>query len=120
MPFGCMGLWTEFNVDVVTVCDAGMRYVAAYMLAALAKKGSVNSSDICKILGSVGIEADNNRVDQVVNELSGRNLVDIITDGWLLFLIVFCHSFLHNGSHNLWNNKFVARSGRFICRCYWI
>lgn len=42
-----------------------MRYVAAYLLAALGGNENPNSSDIQKILGSVGIEADETRMEKV-------------------------------------------------------
>lgn len=42
-----------------------MRYVAAYLLAALGGKENPSSSDIKKILESVGIEADKTRMDKV-------------------------------------------------------
>lgn len=42
-----------------------MRYVAAYLLAALGGKDSPNAGDIKKILESVGIEADDTRLDKV-------------------------------------------------------
>lgn len=42
-----------------------MRYIAAYLLAALGGNENPNSSDIQKILGSVGIEADKTRMEKV-------------------------------------------------------
>lgn len=42
-----------------------MRYVAAYLLAALGGKDNPNGSDIKKILESVGIEADETRMQKV-------------------------------------------------------
>lgn len=42
-----------------------MRYVAAYLLAALGGKESPSGSDIKKILESVGIEADDTRMEKV-------------------------------------------------------
>lgn len=42
-----------------------MRYVAAYLLAALGGKDSPNAGDIKKILESVGIEADDTRLNKV-------------------------------------------------------
>lgn len=45
--------------------DFSMRYVAAYLLAALGGKDSPNAGDIKKILDSVGIEADDTRLDKV-------------------------------------------------------
>jgi len=50
-----------------------MRYVAAAALAALGG-GEVNEANIKKILSSVGIEADGEKVALVVKELAGKNL----------------------------------------------
>lgn len=58
-----------------------MRYVAAYMLAALGGQESPKAADIEKILSSVGIEADKERLTKVVSELSGKNLEELITQG---------------------------------------
>lgn len=42
-----------------------MRYVAAYLLAALGGNTKPSASDIKAILGSVGIEADDERLNKV-------------------------------------------------------
>lgn len=42
-----------------------MRYVAAYLLAALGGNASPSAKDIKNILGSVGIEADDERLNKV-------------------------------------------------------
>lgn len=42
-----------------------MRYVAAYLLAALGGNENPDAKDIKKILESVGIEADDTRLDKV-------------------------------------------------------
>lgn len=42
-----------------------MRYVAAYLLAALGGNTSPSAKDIKDILGSVGIEADDERLNKV-------------------------------------------------------
>lgn len=44
-----------------------MRYVAAYLLAALGGNTSPTAKDIKDILGSVGIEADDERLNKVCN-----------------------------------------------------
>lgn len=44
-----------------------MRYVAAYLLAALGGNTSPSASDIKAILGSVGIEADDERLNKVTS-----------------------------------------------------
>ncbi|XP_052005529.1 60S acidic ribosomal protein P2-like isoform X2 [Xyrauchen texanus] len=59
-----------------------MRYVAAYLLAALGGKESPSTGDIKKILESVGIEADDNRMGKVVSELNGKNVEEVIATGF--------------------------------------
>ncbi|KAI4904421.1 hypothetical protein NFI96_027950, partial [Prochilodus magdalenae] len=59
-----------------------MRYVAAYLLAALGGKENPSASDIKKILESVGIEVDSTRMDKVVSELSGKKVEDVIAQGY--------------------------------------
>lgn len=44
-----------------------MRYVAAYLLAALGGNASPSAKDIKTILGSVGIEADDERLNKVIH-----------------------------------------------------
>ncbi|XP_069612241.1 uncharacterized protein [Dendrobates tinctorius] len=58
-----------------------MRYVAAYLLATLGGNSSPSAKDLKKILSSVGIDADDERVNKVVSELGGKNLNDLINSG---------------------------------------
>ncbi|XP_042322318.1 60S acidic ribosomal protein P2 isoform X2 [Sceloporus undulatus] len=58
-----------------------MRYVAAYLLAVLGGNESPNSKDLKKILDSVGIETDDERVNKVISELNGKNIEDVIAQG---------------------------------------
>lgn len=58
-----------------------MRYVAAYLLAVLGGKDSPAAGDIEKILSSVGIEADSERLNKVVNELKGKSIEELISQG---------------------------------------
>ncbi|XP_046882566.1 60S acidic ribosomal protein P2 isoform X1 [Hypomesus transpacificus] len=51
-----------------------MRYVAAYLLAVLGGNTSPSSKDIKTILGSVGIEAEDVRLDKVITELNGKDI----------------------------------------------
>lgn len=46
-----------------------MRYVAAYLLAALGGNENPDAKDIKKILESVGIETDDTRLDKVHSHL---------------------------------------------------
>ncbi|KAK7817895.1 hypothetical protein U0070_005538 [Myodes glareolus] len=58
-----------------------MHYVASYLLAALAGNSSPSAKDIKKILDSVGIEADDDRLNKVISELNGKNIEDVIAQG---------------------------------------
>ena len=58
-----------------------MRYVAAYLLAVLGGKASPSSGDIEKILSSVGIEVDAERLKKVLGELNGKTIDDLISQG---------------------------------------
>ncbi|XP_029550760.1 60S acidic ribosomal protein P2 [Salmo trutta] len=58
-----------------------MRYVAAYLLAVLGGNTSPSSKDIKNILGSVGIEAEAERLDKVVSELNGKDINEVMNSG---------------------------------------
>ncbi|XP_066210092.1 large ribosomal subunit protein P2-like [Saccopteryx leptura] len=60
-----------------------MCYVASYVLAGLSLRGNASPSakDIKKILDSVGIEADDDRLNKVISELNGKNIGDVIAQG---------------------------------------
>nr|AFM86160.1 ribosomal protein P2-like protein [Callorhinchus milii] len=58
-----------------------MRYVAAYLLAVLGGNEAPASKDIKKILDSVGIGADDERLNKVISELKGKNVEDVIAAG---------------------------------------
>ncbi|XP_075469988.1 large ribosomal subunit protein P2-like isoform X1 [Ascaphus truei] len=58
-----------------------MRYVAAYLLAVLGGSTSPSAKDLKKILGSVGIEAEDERVNKVISELKGKDIGDVVNSG---------------------------------------
>ncbi|XP_072934706.1 large ribosomal subunit protein P2 [Epargyreus clarus] len=58
-----------------------MRYVAAYLLAVLGGKASPAAADVEKILSSVGIEADSEKLKRVIAELNGKSVDDLIAEG---------------------------------------
>jgi large subunit ribosomal protein LP2 len=58
-----------------------MRYTAAYLLAILGGNPSPDVAAIAKILGSVGIECDENRAQQVVNACKGQDVNELIASG---------------------------------------
>lgn len=58
-----------------------MKYSAAYLLALLGGNSSPDVAAIAKILGSVGIECDEKRAQQVIDACQGRNVEEIIANG---------------------------------------
>ncbi|XP_056316457.1 60S acidic ribosomal protein P2 [Danio aesculapii] len=58
-----------------------MRYVAAYLLAVLGGNANPSAKDIKNILGSVGIEADDERLNKVVSELNGKDINEVMNAG---------------------------------------
>merc|ERR1711994_289371 len=57
-----------------------MRYVAAALLAGLGGK-SIDAANIKSILGSVGIEAESDKIDLVFKELAGKDVEVLIAEG---------------------------------------
>uniref|UniRef100_A0A8C2JLI0 Large ribosomal subunit protein P2 n=2 Tax=Cyprinus carpio TaxID=7962 RepID=A0A8C2JLI0_CYPCA len=58
-----------------------MRYVAAYLLAVLGGNSNPSAKDIKNILGSVGIEADDERLNKVISELNGKDINEVMNAG---------------------------------------
>jgi large subunit ribosomal protein LP2 len=58
-----------------------MRYVAAYLLATLGGNSNPSKDDITKILESVGLEIDQEKLDKVYSELNGKDINEVIADG---------------------------------------
>ncbi|XP_047202607.1 60S acidic ribosomal protein P2 [Girardinichthys multiradiatus] len=58
-----------------------MRYVAAYLLAVLGGNTKPSTKDIKDILSSVGIEADDERLNKVVSELNGKDVNEVMNSG---------------------------------------
>lgn len=46
-------------------CEQTMRYVAAYLLAVLGGNSSPDKAAITKILGSIGLDIDDDKLDKV-------------------------------------------------------
>lgn len=54
-----------------------MKHLAAYLLLVLGGKSSPSKDDITKVLASVGIEADNERVAKLITELEGKDINEV-------------------------------------------
>merc|ERR1711911_50375 len=75
-----MGVFTSAYTRFVSL-DLKMRYVAAYLLAALGGNSAPSSDSIVKILSSVGIEAESDKLEKVISELSGKDLKTLVAEG---------------------------------------
>merc|ERR1712035_298847 len=57
-----------------------MRYVAAY-LPQLGGNDAPDAAAIKAILGSVGVDADEEKMNKVISELSGKAIADVLAEG---------------------------------------
>merc|ERR1712243_328377 len=76
----------ESDFDCLTdVCfvltQLKMRYVAAYLLAQLGGNDAPDAAAIKAILGSVGVDADEEKLNKVISELSGKAIADVLAEG---------------------------------------
>ena len=54
-----------------------MKHLAAYLLLGIAGNTSPSASDIKAVLESVGIEADDERLDKLISELEGKDINEV-------------------------------------------
>ena len=62
-----------------------MKHLAAYLLLSLGGNNSPSAKDIKKLLDSVGIEADDERLDKLISELDGKDLQEVLKSTLVLF-----------------------------------
>lgn len=58
-----------------------MKYLAAYLLLTTGGNASPSAADIKQLLSSVGIEAEDERVDALIAELDGKDIQELIAEG---------------------------------------
>ncbi|MBA0853551.1 hypothetical protein Goshw_018982 [Gossypium schwendimanii] len=58
-----------------------MKVVAAYLLAVLGGNASPSADDLKVILGSVGAEADDDRIELLLSEVKGKDITELIASG---------------------------------------
>merc|ERR1719387_8027 len=58
-----------------------MKHLAAYLLLGLGGNTSPSADDVKKVLDSVGIEADDERLNTLISELEGKDINEIIATG---------------------------------------
>ncbi|XP_002441563.1 60S acidic ribosomal protein P2A [Sorghum bicolor] len=67
-----------------------MKFIAAYLLAVLAGNSSPSAEDLTAILESVGCEVDNERMELLLSQLSGKDITELIAAGREKFASVPC------------------------------
>ncbi|KAI4739215.1 hypothetical protein E4T50_10323 [Aureobasidium sp. EXF-12298] len=58
-----------------------MKYLAAYLLLNLAGNEQPSAEDIKSVLSSVGVDAEGDRLEKLISELSGKNIQELISEG---------------------------------------
>ncbi|KAH9611257.1 hypothetical protein KSS87_009726 [Heliosperma pusillum] len=58
-----------------------MKVVCAYLLACLGGNSSPSADELEKILGSVGIEADEGRLQLFMDQIAGKSIEEVIASG---------------------------------------
>ncbi|AEO54369.1 hypothetical protein MYCTH_2313790 [Thermothelomyces thermophilus ATCC 42464] len=58
-----------------------MKHLAAYLLLGLGGNASPSADDIKGVLSSVGIEADDERLQKLLSELEGKDINELIAEG---------------------------------------
>lgn len=60
-----------------------MRHIAAYLLLQIGGNVSPSAADVKKVLGAVGIEADEERLEKLVSELEGKDVNEVCSLSFL-------------------------------------
>ncbi|PRQ31264.1 hypothetical protein RchiOBHm_Chr5g0033571 [Rosa chinensis] len=58
-----------------------MKVLAAYLLAVLGGNTSPSADDVKKILGSVGADADSDRIELLLSQLKGKDVAEVVASG---------------------------------------
>ena len=60
-----------------------MKHLAAYLLLGIGGNTSPSASDIKGVLESVGIDADDDRLESLLKELEGKDISTVCSYVWL-------------------------------------
>ncbi|GME90785.1 unnamed protein product [Ambrosiozyma monospora] len=58
-----------------------VKYLAAYLLLAQAGNSSPSAADVTKVLKSVGVEVESEKLDKLISELEGKSVEELIAEG---------------------------------------
>ena len=63
-----------------------MRHLAAYLLLQIGGNASPSADDVKKVLSSVGIDADETRLEKLISELEGKDINEVRIHSIVLLL----------------------------------
>lgn len=90
-----------------------MRYLAAYLLLQIGGNASPSAADIKKVLGAVGIESDDARLDTLISELQDKSINDVnYLHSYSLASLLICsyhYQLIAEGSSKLASVSLVQR-----------
>ncbi|KAK1301496.1 hypothetical protein QJS10_CPB12g00639 [Acorus calamus] len=58
-----------------------MKFIAAYLLAVLGGNSNPSAGDLKSILGSVGAEVEDDRIEFLLSEVKGKDITELIASG---------------------------------------
>ncbi|KAF9538774.1 60S acidic ribosomal protein P2 [Linnemannia hyalina] len=58
-----------------------MKYLAAYLLLTIGGNAAPSAKDITALLATVGIEAESERIETLIAQLSGKDINELIAEG---------------------------------------
>ena len=67
-----------------------MKHLAAYLLIALAGNATPSAADVKGVLSSVGVDADDERLNKLISELEGKDVNEVRYTLRQLFLVFSC------------------------------
>lgn len=82
-----------------------MKHLAAYLLLTLGGNEKPSAADVKKVLESVGIESDSERLDKLISELEGKDINEVRCDSTTRQ----AHS-EHSIMRTIWLTKFCKNS----------
>lgn len=59
-----------------------MKHLAAYLLLGLGGNTAPTADDVKAVLESVGVEADQERLDKLISELEGKDINEVHDNNW--------------------------------------
>ncbi|GEQ72365.1 hypothetical protein JCM33374_g6052 [Metschnikowia sp. JCM 33374] len=72
---------TDYKVMASTLLTSLVKYLAAYLLLVNAGNTSPSAADVKKVLESVSIEVEDDKVEKLLAEVEGKNVEELIAQG---------------------------------------